>query len=99
MDSMQFEKYRKTKYRKLAVAIAIDLIGNSSYFLPVLGDIGDGVWGAISALLILALFPKYKFMAGIGFAEEVLPVTDIVPTACIAWYMEYGRKENNLNED
>ncbi len=34
---------------------------------------------------------RRRLLTTIGFIEEVLPFTDIVPTATIGWFMEYTR--------
>jgi hypothetical protein len=84
------KKYKRIKYTKLIAAIIIDLIGNASYFLPVVGEGADIVWGLLSGgILMSALFPNHKKGAAINVVEEILPGTDIVPTASILWLIDY----------
>lgn len=74
------------KYVKLLASLAIDAFG----FVAIgLTEFGDLIWAPLSALLIGVLYHRdlYTFM---GFAEEILPGTDIVPTATIAWLDENG---------
>jgi hypothetical protein len=44
MESDLLKKYKRIKYTKLITAIIIDLIGNASYLIPVLGEVGDVGW-------------------------------------------------------
>lgn len=83
------QTYNKVKRFKLISAIAIDLIGLSSYFIPAIGEAGDIAWAPISGVLIYLLFPNRKKMAFLGAIEEALPFTDILPTALLAWWQEY----------
>ena len=67
---------------KLIVSILIDLIGMSSYLLPVAGEGADVGWAPVTAGLIFWLYGSGIFAAA-GFAEEILPGLDFVPTATI----------------
>lgn len=80
----------KKKYKSLAMAIIIDLIGNVSYLFPGVGEWTDTVWGLLSGgILMFVLFPKRKIGGAFGALEEILPGTDIVPTATILWILDY----------
>ncbi|CAH0378118.1 unnamed protein product [Pelagomonas calceolata] len=72
-----------TREGKLIVSILIDLIGMSTYLLPVAGEGADVGWAPVSAALIFWLYGSGIFAAA-GFAEEILPGLDFVPTATIA---------------
>jgi hypothetical protein len=75
---------------KLMVSLLIDLIGSSSYLLPVVGEGFDLAWAPIQTILIMAMYdatsPNLKY---ISFLEEILPFTDIVPSACIGFLAEF----------
>jgi len=74
---------------KLAVSVAIDIIGSSSYAIPFLGESADIVWAPIQAALLYNMYRRSApWAAYVGFAEELLPFTDILPTATIAWLHE-----------
>ena len=75
-----------TREGKLIVSILIDLIGMSTYLLPVAGEGADVGWAPVSAALIFWLYGSGIFAAA-GFAEEILPGLDFVPTATIAWFL------------
>merc|ERR1712071_72883 len=76
---------------KLLFCLAIDFIGSSSYLMPLLGETTDIVWAPIQAILVAALFdeisPNLKYLA---FVEELLPFTDVIPTATLGWLKEFG---------
>lgn len=75
---------------KLAVSLFIDLVGSSSYLLPLIGEGLDIAWAPIQTVLIMALYdtvtPNLKY---VSFIEEILPFTDIVPTATIGFLCEF----------
>lgn len=108
MKNELVKKYNKTKSLKLIAALLIDLVGISTYFIPLIGESGDVVWGPISGLLILLLFPNRKKMAIGGVIEELLPFIDFVPTASLAWTLDYVKDKektfstfvkNKVNEE
>lgn len=91
MREKLIKKYNQIKYFKLISAIVIDLGGLATYVLPVFGEGGDFVWGPISGLLIFMLFPNRKGKVVGGIIEEMLPITDFIPTAYMAWRLDYVR--------
>ena len=70
--------------RKLGMAALIDTLGVATFSVPVLGEIVDVVWAPVSAYLIQRTFGMVGFTV-VGFIEELLPFTDIIPTALIAF--------------
>lgn len=83
-------RYRRIKFIKLIASIAVDLIGNATYLIPVIGEWGDMVWAFLSGgILMFALYPNHKIGTSLGVVEELLPVTDIIPTATILWITDY----------
>ncbi|MBN2222045.1 MAG: hypothetical protein JW708_07500 [Vallitaleaceae bacterium] len=93
------KQYERLRNRKLAAAIAIDLIGFFINFIPVLGGISDAIWAPMSGFLIFLLFPNRKGMALFGVAEEIMPFTDIVPTAIMTWRKEYVKYSSQTLAD
>lgn len=73
------------KYKLLA-SIVIDFLGTATFALPVIGELGDLFWAPLAASMISGMYsqssPKIKYIA---FIEEILPFTDIIPTATLAW--------------
>mmetsp|Transcript_109017 Transcript_109017/g.314917 ORF Transcript_109017/g.314917 Transcript_109017/m.314917 type:complete len:261 (+) Transcript_109017:1-783(+) len=78
---------------KLVTSLMIDLIGSASYLLPVVGEGFDIAWAPIQTVLIMAMYdnttPNLKY---VSFFEELLPFTDIVPSASIGFLAEFGPK-------
>lgn len=72
---------------KLVACILIDLVGDSSFILPGIGEVEDVVWAPISSFLMLQLFES-NVVAGLEFAKEILPFTDIIPLATCVWVLE-----------
>ena len=75
------------KLNKLVLSVLIDLVGMTTYLVPVVGEAGDVAWAPISAYLIYQLYGN-GVISGLAFAEELLPGLDIIPTATIAWVLE-----------
>ena len=82
---------QESLWGKLIVSLWIDLIGSSSYLLPVVGEGFDLIWAPVQTILIMAMYdevtPNLKY---VSFIEEILPFTDIVPSATIGWLAEFG---------
>jgi hypothetical protein len=76
---------------KLAVSLLIDALGSASYLIPVMGEVLDVAWAPLQTILIMALYdtvsPNLKY---VSFMEEILPLTDVVPSATIGWVTEFG---------
>jgi len=74
---------------RLFFSLLIDLIGSSSYLLPIVGEVFDFAWAPTQTILIMAMYetstPNLKY---ISFLEEILPFTDIVPSATIGFLAE-----------
>ena len=59
---------------KLFLCIFIDLLGTSSFVLPVVGELEDIAWGPVSAVAVKYLFGSNK-LAILDLVKEVLPGT------------------------
>ena len=70
------------------LCLLIDLIGNTTFFVAG-GELDDLVWAPLSAFALLRLF-RSDFIAGIQFSKEILPLTDILPVASLAWLLRFG---------
>ncbi|KAK1947729.1 hypothetical protein P3T76_000019 [Phytophthora citrophthora] len=75
--------------RKLVASLAIDFLGNATFVVPGLGEMADVLWAPVSAKMVDTLYkdssPHAKYVA---FLEELLPFTDFIPTATLAWMKE-----------
>lgn len=71
---------------KLMASLAIDFLGNATFVVPGLGELADVLWAPVSAKLVSGMYsessPHAKYVA---FFEELLPFTDFIPTATLAW--------------
>jgi hypothetical protein len=78
--------------RKLLASLLVDFIGNATFVVPGLGELADLFWAPASASLVGAMYtkstPSAKYFA---FLEEVLPFTDFIPTATLAWYAAFPK--------
>jgi hypothetical protein len=77
-------------WSRLMLSLLIDLIGSASYLLPVVGEGLDLAWAPVQTTLIMSMYdstsPNLKY---VSFIEEILPFTDIVPSATIGWACEF----------
>ncbi len=93
------KKFEAEKYAKLVAAVLIDLIGFISYLIPALGEFFDMLLAPISAILVYILFGKKFKWAIFTLLEEMLPMTDVIPSATIAWYSMYVTNEIKTIEE
>ena len=85
---LRFAVYIRNSFLlKLIACMAVDVIGFSSYLLPMLGEAADLGWAPTQAFFLWFMFGSIR-TAGIGLFEELGPGTDFVPTATIAWVCE-----------
>lgn len=77
-----------SKWPKLGVSILIDIAGVASYFFPGLGELTDILEAPAAAVIMQKLYGSSLFTSVI-LIEELLPFTDLIPTATIAWLLEY----------
>ena len=82
---------------KLAACIAIDLLGDASYALPGIGELEDAAWAPMSSYALKVLFGSNS-LAGLDFVKELLPGTDILPVATLAWVFTYLLPQNPISE-
>jgi len=75
-------------YGKLLVCLAIDFFGVASEAIPVLGELADVVYAPVAATLLRSIYGGSNVLFGLEFAEEILPLTDVIPLATIAWVVE-----------
>jgi hypothetical protein len=81
---------------KLLLSLLIDAIGSASYLVPVVGEITDVGWAPVQMILLMALYENdnskdsLEWLKYVSFVEEIMPFTDIVPTATIGWFIQCG---------
>jgi hypothetical protein len=76
----------------------MDLIGMASYAFPFLAEFSDIVWAPISALIFNKLFGGRLGLIGgvLNFLEEIMPLTDIIPSFTIAWFIRKNAIEKSF---
>ena len=79
---------RPPDFSKLLLCVAIDVIGSSSELVPILGEVTDVVWAPIAAVLLRNLYGGSNVVLVLEFAEEILPLTDILPLATLCWIID-----------
>jgi hypothetical protein len=79
------------KYKLLILGIIFDLIGMFSYIFPGIGEYVDFIWAPIAGFLLIKMYKGNtgKIAGLIGFIEEALPFSDIIPTFTITWIYTY----------
>jgi len=78
-------------WNKLVLSLVIDFIGSASYLIPLAGEATDVAWAPIQTILIMAMYnDTSSSLKYVSFVEEILPFTDIIPTATMGWIMEFG---------
>jgi hypothetical protein len=75
------------RWVKLLVCVMVDLVGSGSLAVPLLGDLLDIFTAPVTTVLLQALFGN-GWITAAGLAEEILPGTDGIPTATLAWLAE-----------
>ncbi|MFN8250375.1 MAG: hypothetical protein U0V75_00740 [Ferruginibacter sp.] len=79
----------------LAICMLLDAVGMLTYLIPALGEFGDIVWAPVSGFLFYKLFGgRFGLIGGVlNFLEEIIPLTDIIPSFTIAWFIRKNEAE------
>jgi len=93
-------KTEKLLLPHIGICIAMDLLGMASYAFPMFAEFSDIVWAPISALIFVKLFGgRFGLIGGVlNFLEEIIPLTDIIPSFTIAWFIRRHAMEKSLNK-
>ena len=77
------------KYKKLVKCVLLDAVGMASAVIPVVGPVLDLIWAPVAASISYKMFgeKKGKYTSLITFVEELLPVTDVMPSFTIFWIL------------
>ena len=69
--------------------ILLDAVGMASPAIPVIGSFIDVVWAPVAASLSYKMFgeKKGKYTSLVTFIEELFPVSDMVPSFTIFWFL------------
>ena len=82
---------KSDKKTKLILSLIFDGIGMLSYIVPIFAESLDIIWAPISGLLLVIMYKgSVGKIAGLfGTVEELIPLTDIIPTFTITWFYTY----------
>ena len=82
---------KSDKKTKLILSLIFDGIGMLSYIVPIFAESLDVVWAPISGLLLVIMYKGAvgKIAGLFGTVEELIPLTDIIPTFTITWFYTY----------
>jgi hypothetical protein len=95
MDSLDLAQDRRRfethKTRMLLLSLLFDGIGMLSYAFPVFGELADVAWAPISGIIYFMMYRGALGVMGGLFstAEELVPLTDAVPTFTLTWLYMY----------
>ena len=70
------------KVKKLALCLMLDAVGYISFTIPLIGEFSDILWAPVAAIISYKKFgaKRGKYTALTTFTEELLPITDIIPS-------------------
>lgn len=74
---------------KLLLSIVLDIIGASSYAIPMLGEITDFAYAPLQAYLVHHMY-GISWLSWVSMFEEILPFTDVLPSATLGFVVTYG---------
>ncbi len=68
----------------------MDIIGYTSYLIPLIGEFSDVIWAPVSAFIFYKTFGGKKGVIGgvFNFIEEIMPGLDFIPSFTIMWFWQ-----------
>lgn len=77
------------KYKKLVKCVLLDAVGMASIAIPVVDPFIDVVWAPIAASISYKMFgeKRGKYTSLVTFIEELLPMSDVIPSFTIFWFL------------
>lgn len=78
---------RNSKYTLLKKGLLFDAIGMVTMAIPVIGPFLDIIWAPIAAKKMSDMYKGQtgKIASAIVFVEEILPMSDVIPTFTLMW--------------
>ena len=78
---------QNSKYKLLRRGIVFDAIGMITMAIPVVGPVLDILWAPYAAKKMSEMYrgKEGKIASIIVFIEEILPMTDLIPTFTLMW--------------
>lgn len=96
MKQIEQGSEKKNKSRDLILSLLFDAIGMMSFSIPFIGEFGDVIWAPLSGLIMVWMYKGSmgKVAGVVSFVEEILPVTDIIPSFTLMWFYTYFIKKS-----
>ncbi len=87
---------KKNQTRDLILSILFDAIGMLSFTIPFIGEFADVIWAPLSGFLMIWIYKGTigKAAGVFSFIEEILPVTDVIPSFTLMWFYTYFIKRH-----
>lgn len=97
MSEINLKAQTQERNRKLVLGIIFDLFGYASYTVPFLAEFTDVIWAPIAGFVLSRMYKGTIGTIGgiVEFAEEILPLTDFIPTFTLTWIYTYLIKKEN----
>jgi hypothetical protein len=88
-----------SKFKLLRNGIVFDAIGMLSMAIPVVGPVLDILWAPYAAKKMSEMYKgkEGRIASFIVFIEEILPMTDFIPTFTLMWLYTFVWK--NLKQE
>jgi hypothetical protein len=85
---------KNQKYKILRKGLLFDAIGMATMAIPVVGPFLDIIWAPIAANQMSNMYKGEtgKIASVVVFIEEILPITDFIPTFTLMWLYTYVYK-------
>ncbi|MCH9661898.1 MAG: hypothetical protein K0U54_13420 [Bacteroidetes bacterium] len=82
---------KNEKFKILRNSIIFDLLGMATSFIPGIGAFLDILWAPYAAKKMQEMYKGNtgKIASWIVFIEEILPMTDFIPTFTLMWIYTY----------
>ncbi|WP_163411111.1 hypothetical protein [Flavobacterium ajazii] len=98
METNEASVVKDNKIKKLILGLILDGIGMMTFSVPLLAEPLDVIWAPIAAFIMSRMYKGRvgRVAAILTFVEEILPVTDLIPSFTITWiYTYYFQKEKS----
>lgn len=92
---------KNDKMSLLKQGLMLDAVGMITTFIPGIGPFLDILWAPYAAKRMSEMYKggSGKIASVIVFLEEILPMTDIIPTFTLMWVYTFVWKKEKSTED
>lgn len=91
---------QNTKTSLLRKSLLFDAIGMVSMAIPVIGPFLDFIWAPFAAKQMSEMYKgkEGKIASVIVFIEEIIPMTDFIPTFTLMWLYTFVWKKEDTRK-